>query len=149
MFMDATKNLSVEARTWIIVMATAVKNKERILQELSTKFLNAPWRETVYQFYLNKTVTKNSDNIGPTKLLPVLEDQRAYEEDLWNNKITKGGRNYEKGFQLKYWETRSKDRYPLLNWDMTKYLPNQEEPYTKAQIVDWLKLTGEVPAGRA
>ncbi|KAF0289816.1 hypothetical protein FJT64_011960 [Amphibalanus amphitrite] len=77
----------------------------------------------------------------------VLADQRRFEEDLWENQITKGGSTYERGFQEKYWLTKSKDRYPLLMWNMTRYLPNKEDPYTKVDIEAWLKLTGEDQAG--
>ncbi|KAF0303517.1 hypothetical protein FJT64_024507 [Amphibalanus amphitrite] len=147
MFMEATKTMDANSRTWVIILATAVKNRERILVELNTKFLTAPWRNTVQNFFMTKTVTKNSDNVGPEKLMPVqmkvpaertyenfvgnqwvaqlyvsddvLADQREYEEDLWENQITKGGRTYERGFQEKYWLTKSKDWYPLLMWNMT------------------------------
>ncbi|KAF0294855.1 hypothetical protein FJT64_000708 [Amphibalanus amphitrite] len=188
MFMEATKTLSADARTWIVILATAVKNKERIVMELNTRFLDKPWRTAVLNFYMNSTVTKLSDNVGPIRLLPVVNipgcvppitalawksikpvpdrtydnfvsnlwvaqlhvdeavmaDQKAYETRFWETQVTKGGRNYNPGFHVGFWENKSKDRYPLLNWDMTKYLPEQEGPYSKAQITTWLQDSGEV-----
>ncbi|KAF0295928.1 hypothetical protein FJT64_006639 [Amphibalanus amphitrite] len=190
MFMESTKGLSAEVRTWIVILATAVKNRERIIMELNTKFTDKEWRMPVLNFYMNKTGTKNSDNLGPVKLLPVvnipgcvppitalawksikaesertyenfvnnqwvaqlyvdadvLEDQKAYEQHFWEHQVTKGGKNYGPGFQMRYWDTKSKDNYPLLNWDMTRYLPNNDGPYTKAQITTWLSLSGEADA---
>ncbi|KAF0289815.1 hypothetical protein FJT64_011959 [Amphibalanus amphitrite] len=72
MFMEATKTMDANSRTWVIILATTVKNRERILVELNTKFLTAPWRNTVQNFFMTKTVTKNSDNVGPEKLMPVV-----------------------------------------------------------------------------
>ena len=48
MFLEATKSIGADATTWIIILATAVKNRERIITELNTKFQTAPWRAAVY-----------------------------------------------------------------------------------------------------
>ena len=72
MFFRLTKNMSVEDRTWVLTMAVAIKNKERILLALNTSFQGARWKGAVQQFYMNHTVTKNSDITAGRDVIPVV-----------------------------------------------------------------------------
>ena len=68
----------------------------------------------------------------------ILQDQKAWEVHHWEVEITEGGKNYEKGFNNKYWTTKSKDMYLLLNKNMTAFKPDKREPYSKDDILEWL-----------
>ena len=187
MFMRLTANLSATDRTWVVILATAIKSRERILTALNTSFVAAPWRNAVIQFSTNHTATKNSDITGGRDLMPVinipgcvppiaalawknmtrttertyerfvenqwvaqlyvsdevLADQKIWETDLWENRIVTGGRTFTPGFKEGFWNTKSKDNYPLINEDMNVYLPDKMAPYTKAEIMAWLAQPGE------
>ena len=64
LFMKLTATMSAQHRTWVVALATAVKNRERILDEINTRFTDKEWYNTIRQFYENKTVTKNADKRG-------------------------------------------------------------------------------------
>ena len=193
LFLKLTKTMSREDRTRVVILAVAIKSRERILMEMGKKFQNAQWRNSIINFYTNFTETKNSDIPVGREMMPVVNipscappitaltwrkmrkaedltydlfvgnlwtaqlkvdeaimaEQKVWEVDYWERTITQGGRTYEKGFNEKYWTTKSKDVYMLLNGDMSAYKPEKREPYSKQDIEEWLAGEAQARAARA
>ncbi|KAF0311342.1 hypothetical protein FJT64_017836 [Amphibalanus amphitrite] len=164
LFTSLTRNWSARDRTWIIILATTVKNRERVLTELNSRFVETEWRNPVVQFFSNHTVTKCADILGNKNVIPVanipsctpdnrtfdnfvcnqwvaqlrvdddtLQKQKAWESSFSENEVTSGGANYKRGFREDFWDTKSKDQYPLLN-NMSRFEPEADGPYKQGDI---------------
>ena len=72
LFLKLTKDMEKSDRTWVVILAVAIKNRERILMELGRKFQDAQWRNAVIAFYTHHTATRNSDIPIGRELMPVV-----------------------------------------------------------------------------
>lgn len=144
-------------QTMVIALATAVKNRKRILRAM-TKFSTKPWFGAVRAFFNNHcvqytyeeeeqsfsvvhipsalpfiaarcwlqmhphpTVDEFLENLWAAQFnldSHLMDGQKAWESDFWENSVQKGGQNFERGkFNEDYWNTKAGDRYLLVNAD--------------------------------
>jgi hypothetical protein len=51
--------------------------------------------------------------------------QMLWEKDFWNLTVTKGGKDYERGFNQDYYDTKKKDCYPMRALSGNLFLPTE------------------------
>jgi hypothetical protein len=93
----------------------------------------------------NRNVNALLQNLWAAQLnlnVELLNIQRLWEENFWNNDVRKGGNNFQnEGFQEEYWITKSADRYPLVRPNGTIYEPTGANGmYNGADLEAWLNL---------
>jgi hypothetical protein len=52
--------------------------------------------------------------------------QKAWEKTFWNDQVKKGSAAYIKGFQEEFYDTKSMDKYPLINKEGKIWKPNNQ-----------------------
>jgi len=67
--------------------------------------------------------------------------QMAWEKDFWDNTVTKGGKDYEKGFNQAYYDTKKGDSYPMrsLSGNLFRAEGGTNEKYTMADLKRYCK----------
>ena len=160
-------NLNKEENTMVFVLATGGHSKTRVLEGMR-KFQGKTWYPAVRNFFnldtfpvgnipclcpflasriwLYITVEPTLDKFLKTLWAaqinlaePLLDRQRTWEEGFWDEVATKGGQNFERGrFNRDYWDTKAKEKYPLINKDGTLF-GNGIEAYSERDITAWLE----------
>ena len=176
-FLRVSKELTHSERTMVVVLATAVKNRRRILTAIE-RFSDRPWYVNVKNFINKKCVQYTSEATEqtfsvvhiPSCVPPVssrawlqmtqepsvslflrnlwaaqifldvtlMEEQKAWEQVFWDSEVKKGGPKFEKqGFNLEYWETKSRDKYLLVD-AQGKSVPVPTSGYTREDVEKWI-----------
>eukprot|EP00094_Tigriopus_californicus_P004686 TCALIF_04508-PA protein Name:"Protein of unknown function" AED:0.17 eAED:0.17 QI:0/0/0/0.66/1/1/3/0/219 len=164
-------NLNPTERTMVVVLATAVKTNKRIINAMK-KFQGADWYRPVLDFFRNSCVQytcEEEDDTFSVVHIPsyitekptvegffsnlwaaqihldnnLLSSQKVWQTNFWDSVVKKGGNNFEKGkFNNDYWETKSTDKYLLLEADGTPLGSDSHvagaTPYNMSVVKKWI-----------